>query len=322
MGQIIENKNSVFVSKMNDVLSIFKLNAVCISYNFNKPFVVFGLIMTANGKVSKLKSCAKEIGLIFKAKSIPSFEEDIGSGLIKLIIQIADSETVFYDKMDKSNQGSGELPFLIGRASNGENYWMDIASNPHMLIAGTTGSGKSSFLHVIIANALERKDVELYISDPKSGLEFGKYSNKAKVAVTYDETLSMIRMLHSMMNSIYEGKIKPNKSVIVIVDEVADLIDEDKKNGGELESLIVSLAQKARAAKIFLILATQRPDVKVLNGRIKANFPARVACRVNSVIDSKIILDDKGAENLLGKGDSLVKTSDGKITRVQLAYKA
>ncbi len=202
---------------------------------------------------------------------------------------------------------------------------MDLAQNPHLLISGTTGSGKSTLMHNIIANLLNYNAVDLYLVDPKQ-IEFVDYKNKFKKIVvrnTYDEAVELLSNALDTMEYRYcmmrKGLSADTMTPIVImIDEFADLIMQDK--GETFYTVLCRLAQKCRAAKIHLILATQRPSVNIINGTIKANFPARIACRVASHVDSKVILDASGAENLLGKGDALVRDNDRFLERFQVAY--
>jgi S-DNA-T family DNA segregation ATPase FtsK/SpoIIIE len=204
---------------------------------------------------------------------------------------------------------------------------MDLAQNPHMLIAGTTGSGKSTLVHTIIANIFNYNNVKLILSDPKN-IEFSEYDSKIKhsnleVVYTYDETVAMLDDLLELMESRYRdirAGLDPKSlhSVVFIIDEFADLIMQD--SDGSFYNKLCRLAQKCRSSKIHLIISTQRPSVNIIDGTIKANFPSRIACRVASHIDSKVILDTIGAENLLGKGDALLKDNFRNLERFQVAY--
>jgi S-DNA-T family DNA segregation ATPase FtsK/SpoIIIE len=246
------------------------------------------------------------------------------------------AETIqFEDLYDPNDTPEGILPFLLGEGDDGQKIWMDMACNPHLLVAGATGSGKSIFLHILIANALKRKDVDLMLVDPKFGVEFGKYSNQAEVANNYDDAILFLETLELLMNSRYQRMAKLGVNSIeqrpelftkklLIVDEAADLmlLDSSKRNPnrGLFETKICGIAQKARAAGIYLVLATQRPSVDVITGLIKSNFPARLACQVSTAIDSKVILDCVGAEALLGRGDAILNSPQHNYTRFQVAY--
>jgi len=231
-----------------------------------------------------------------------------------------------------------DIPIPLGVNSKGACDIIDLAECPHLLIAGQTGSGKSEFLHSIMASILMNNwpsDVKLCLIDPKQ-VELARYKNlphnlldRMPLAVSpYHAGLVLQTMLYEMeqrysdmagygvsnfkelrsrMECIYEppGLFR----IIVVIDEFADLIMMNP----HLEGPIIRLAQKARAAGIHLILSTQRPVVKVVTGLIKANIPARVAFRTTSAIDSRVILDEKGAEKLLGAGDLLFRDSSHPI---------
>jgi S-DNA-T family DNA segregation ATPase FtsK/SpoIIIE len=203
---------------------------------------------------------------------------------------------------------------------------MDLAQNPHMIIAGTTGSGKSALLHNIIANMLNYNDCIMYLVDPKN-IEFHEYEERmarnVNVSYTYDETMFVLDSLISTMDERYRLMASGQKAtdfpyILLVVDEFADLIMQDRDN--QFYTKLCRLAQKCRAARISIILATQRPSVNIINGSIKANFPARIACKVASQADSKVVMDGTGAEHLLGKGDALLRDNFRQLERFQVAY--
>lgn len=182
----------------------------------------------------------------------------------------------------------------------------------HLLVAGTTGSGKTVFLHSLIYQLMQ-KELELYLIDGKHGHEFGRYQGDANVVIENDEIVGVIKKVIEDMESRYSNDyLLDSKPIVVVVDEFVDLITQNKI----IEDLFVRLAQKGRSAKIHLILATQRPDSNILKGVLRSNLPSRVALKVQKSTESKIILDETGAENLFGKGDMLF--SDGKeVKRLQ-----
>jgi len=182
----------------------------------------------------------------------------------------------------------------------------------HLLVGGTTGSGKTVFLHSLIYQLIQ-KNIELYLIDGKNGYEFGQYKNNANVVIENDEIVGVIKNIIENMEERYSNSYFLNsKPIIIVVDEFVDLIMQNKI----IEDLFVRLAQKGRGAKIHLILATQRPDSSILKGVLRSNLPSRVALKVQKSTESKIILDETGAEHLFGKGDMLF--SDGKdIKRLQ-----
>jgi S-DNA-T family DNA segregation ATPase FtsK/SpoIIIE len=252
----------------------------------------------------------------------PTIEIDGNSGLVKLEFVLKNVNTIPLRNLKLS---PNPLYCAIGNTVFGEQFNFDLSKQPHTIIAGTTGSGKTSLLKVIISNLLCCKTDynDLVLIDPK-GTEFNQYSKliNCHVVNTYEQTLKMLIDITQIMESRY-NEMRKNinvylKNIVIVIDEYASLHlqDHDKK----LHKQLCFLAQKCRAAKIFIILATQRPSISVIDGNIKANFPARIACKVASAIDSKIILDRVGAEKLLSCGDALCLDSQGNLTRFQSAF--
>lgn len=233
---------------------------------------------------------------------------------------------------------SGQLSFAVGRDVTGEPMFANVAKMPHLLVAGSTGSGKSVAIHSIILSLLYKnspKTLKMIMIDPKR-VELSVYSGIphliAPVVTQSKKSMGVFRWALNEMDRRYElfehagsrdlgsynkknpGGILPY--IVIIVDELADLMST---YGKEVEGSIVRLAQMARATGIHLILSTQRPSVEVVTGLIKANIPARIALQVASQIDSRTILDMSGAEKLLGGGDMLVAAGD-KPKRIQGAF--
>jgi S-DNA-T family DNA segregation ATPase FtsK/SpoIIIE len=265
-------------------------------------------------------------------------------------------ETIYLRELletDTFHRASGRLPLTLGKAVNGDVCVTDLAVMPHLLIAGSTGTGKSVGLNCMISSILFRStpdQVRLILIDPKR-LELGVYediphlltpvvtdpkvaANVLKWAVT--EMERRIRMLASegvrnieQFNNILRAEegatneetgeeLKPLHYIVIVIDELADLM---MVSAHEVEEAITRLAQMARAVGIHLILATQRPSVDVITGLIKANFPARVSYRVAARVDSRTILDSIGAEQLLGRGDMLfLPPGSARLTRIHGAY--
>ena len=243
-----------------------------------------------------------------------------------------------------------ELPVVIGRTIQNENFVFDLAKMPHLLVAGATGQGKSVGLNAIVASLLYRKDpsqMKFVLIDPKT-VEFSLYSKLERhfLAKMESEDEAIVKdpkkavytlnsLCIEMENRLakcgkvgvrniveYNDMVRQRKVeddimpyIVVIIDEFADLIMTAK----EVEQPVMRLAQKARAIGIHLIVATQRPDVKVITGGIKANFPARIAFRVMQMIDSRTIIDQPGANQLIGRGDMLM-SNGGELTRIQCAF--
>ena len=249
---------------------------------------------------------------------------------------------------DEWKKSTDPLTFAVGKDISGRAVVANLAKMPHLLIAGTTGSGKSVMTNTLISSLLYRNapsDMKLIIVDPKQ-VEMAQYQDiphlLTPIITQTDKALSAMKWAVGEMERRYtlmaEEKVKnisdynakvakeqnPEKGgkmpyIVIIIDEMADLM---MMAGKDLEMLIVRIAQKGRAAGIHLVLATQRPEVKVITGLIKANIPGRIAFAVGSRIDSQIMLDQGGAEKLLGKGDMLLLTTEmmGKPRRIQGAW--
>ncbi len=229
------------------------------------------------------------------------------------------------------------LPLLMGVDIKGNPVMADLAKMPHLLIGGTTGSGKSVGLNSFILSLIAAKtpqEVKFVLIDPKR-VEFSVYNNQAylyaPVITETEEAVAMLAYLADEMDNRYnifaenmsknlaEYNMRSDEKlphIICVIDEFADLMAMDKN----VEKDVMRLAQKARAAGIHLVLATQRPSVDVVTGVLKANFPTRLAYKTASSADSRTILDATGAEDLIGRGDSLFLAADGTLRRLHGAY--
>ncbi|MBR1920522.1 MAG: DNA translocase FtsK 4TM domain-containing protein, partial [Kiritimatiellae bacterium] len=256
---------------------------------------------------------------------------------------------------DEWRSSKAELPLLFGKRADGKELVSDLASMPHMLVAGATGQGKSVCLNSLICGLLMTRTPEqlkLIMVDPKC-VEFTPYSAIPHLLVpVITDNRKVVFSLHwavaemekrlklfarARVRNIYDFNHRTTLTqpdmfgadaavsdmpktvpyIVIIIDEAADLIGQC---GKEVNPDIQRITQKARAAGIHLILATQRPDAKIITGAIKANIPGRVAFKTSSSVDSRTILDDTGAENLIGKGDMLFKGKDGLLLRAQGAW--
>ena len=231
----------------------------------------------------------------------------------------------------------GELPICLGVDVGGVPVFADLAKMPHLLVAGTTGSGKSVGLNTFVLSLIARKnpdELKFVMIDPKR-IEFAAYNNQKymlyPVVTENSQAVAALENLVDEMERRYalfeEGFSKNIVSynqtadkklpyIVCVIDEFADLTAADKRTA----ALVQRLAQKARAAGIHLIMATQRPSVDVVTGVLKANFPTRMAYKVATGADSRTILDETGAENLIGRGDALFLAADGNLLRVHGAY--
>lgn len=215
---------------------------------------------------------------------------------------------------------------LIGLDTRGRIVDASLPELPSMAVGASTGAGKTISLHVMIQSlaALHGPhELSLVLIDPK-GLEFDRYAGlphlAAPVAVSHSETLAILESLVELMEDRYhEMRVRGSHQVdhrfVVVIDEWADI--QTSPFGPDAESLLLRLGQKSRAAGIHIILATQRPEAKIVTGALKANFPARLGLATASGVDSKVVLDETGAEKLLGKGDALFRHG-GSTTRLQV----
>lgn len=287
-------------------------------------YVYYDLKLQPRGKVKEIQRYSDEISLALK-KSKPSVKVLHEQGVVRVeFASPREKPLQLFDLFTNDHVPKGGLVCLLGQTVEGKKVWTDLLDNPHCLIAGTTGSGKSTLLHNIIANVFNYNDADLYLVDPKR-IEFSQYEGirNTQVHHTYEEVVdflgNMIDIMEDRYNKLRAGwSAQDLKPILIVIDEFADLAMQDK--GDLFMDRLCRLAQKCRAARISIILATQRPSVNVVNGAIKANFPARIACKVASHVDSKVILDTVGAENLLGKGDALLCDNSRNMERFQVAY--
>lgn len=277
-------------------------------------------------KVNKITSLSDDLALAMKAKSIRILGHIPGKSAVGIEIPNKNRQTVYMKSLITDPEfldSSDPTEVILGRDTENAPIFASIASMPHLLIAGTTGSGKSVCINTIITSILfkaQPEEVRFLMVDPKR-IELSTYNGvphlERPVITDSNEAVTMLKELTAWMDLRYRAFaklgvrdiIEYNKKsekkkpyIIVIIDEMADLMMTSSK---EIETYIIRLAQMSRAVGIHLILATQRPSVNIITGSIKANFPIRISFKVPSKADSKTILDTVGAEKLLGKGDML-----------------
>jgi DNA segregation ATPase FtsK/SpoIIIE, S-DNA-T family len=307
-------------SILTSILQSLKIRAACTSFSDSEIAESYDITLASGGKVADIKRYMNEIQLSLKA-SVANLSLITEQGLLRLDVSKSSRPILDLFRMKHQIPFDNNLNCYIGQSLIGKPVWLDIASAPHVLIAGTTGSGKSTIIHSIIANLLMKGDVGIYLFDPKE-IELAAYIDCDRVLLSteYKDITMLFEMALTEMNRRYaeikDGKLE-HPYLVLIVDEFADILSQDVDR--RFYNALQLLAQKSRAANIHIILATQRPSVNVLDGSIKANFPTRIACRVASGHDSRVILDELGAERLFGKGDAILK-ENGRITRFQAAY--
>lgn len=318
----MKGNNMSNIEKLNETFSGYKIKAVCTNYEETNNYGLFSITMNPGCKLSKLESISEEIQICLGLHSLPTFIPYPDLGIVKMIVAIK-SDSITLDSL-LENQDLKGLDVVFGVDHTGKTLIVNLQDLPHMIVAGTTGSGKSCWLHNIILNFVKtnRKNVDLLLFDPKLvefKTKYPNYPGFLSVDYTYEDTIRRFKFVRSIMEKRFAELAKfgarniddynnmaskKMNYVVCIVDEIADLMLKDKKTK-EFETLICEIAAKSRASGIHLILATQRPSVNVISGTIKANFQSRVSFKVSSAIDSRVVLDKNGAENLLSRGDAI-----------------
>jgi len=351
--EIIRNKNKIVETLANYKIQIDKIKATV------GPTITLYEIVPAPGiRISKIKNLEDDIALSLAALGIRIIAPIPGKGTIGIEVPNENKETVSMRSVlgSKAFRDSGyELPLGLGKTISNESFVVELSKMPHLLVAGATGQGKSVGLNAIISSLLYKKhpsQLKFVMVDPKK-VELTLYTkihnhylakmpdieepivteNKDiiktlnSLCVEMDNRYNLLKAAHVRNLKEYNKKfikkrLNPEKGhrflpyIVVIIDEFADLI---MTAGKEVEGPIARLAQLARAIGIHLIIATQRPTTNIITGVIKANFPARMAFRVTSMVDSRTILDSPGANQLVGRGDMLISTGSD-LTRVQCAF--
>ena len=351
--ELEENKNRIVETLRN-----YKIEIAQIKATVGPSVTLYEIVPEAGIRISKIKSLEDDIALSLSALGIRIIAPIPGKGTIGIEVPNKNPTMVSMKSVigsAKFQEAEMELPIALGKTISNETFVVDLAKMPHLLMAGATGQGKSVGLNAVLTSLLYKKhpaEVKFVLVDPKK-VEltlFNKIERHylAKLPDTEDAIITDNTKVINTLNSLcvemdnrytllkdamvrnikeYNDKFKARKLnpenghrflpyIVLVVDEFADLI---MTAGKEVETPIARLAQLARAIGIHLIIATQRPSVNVITGIIKANFPARIAFRVTSKIDSRTILDTQGADQLIGRGDMLY-TNGNDVVRVQCAF--
>lgn len=351
--ELEKNKNRIV-----EVLGHYKIEIAKIKATVGPTVTLYEIVPAPGIRISKIKNLSDDIALSLAAHGIRIIAPIPGKGTIGIEVPNAKPDMVAMRTViasEKFQNSDMELPVVLGKTISNETYIFDLAKAPHLLMAGATGQGKSVGLNAILVSILYKKhpsQVKFVMVDPKK-VELTLYNKierhfLAKLPDTDEAIITDTAKVVNTMNSLciemdqrYEllknaqvrnlkeynakfvsRKLNPENGhkylpyIVVVIDEFADLI---MTAGKEIEHPIARLAQLARAIGIHLIVATQRPSVNVITGMIKANFPARVAFKVSSSIDSKTILDSPGANQLIGRGDMLISFGN-ELTRLQCAF--
>ena len=351
--ELEENKNRIV-----DTLRNYKIEIAQIKATVGPSVTLYEIVPEAGIRISKIKSLEDDIALSLSALGIRIIAPIPGKGTIGIEVPNKNPTMVSMKSVigsAKFQEAEMELPIALGKTISNETFVVDLAKMPHLLMAGATGQGKSVGLNAVLTSLLYKKhpaEVKFVLVDPKKveltlfnkierhylaklpDVEDAIITDNAKVVNTLNSLCvemdnrysllkdAMVRNIKEYNDKFKSRKLNPENGhrflpyIILVVDEFADLI---MTAGKEVEVPIARLAQLARAIGIHLIIATQRPSVNVITGLIKANFPARIAFRVTSKIDSRTILDTQGADQLIGRGD-LLYTNGNDVVRVQCAF--
>jgi S-DNA-T family DNA segregation ATPase FtsK/SpoIIIE len=351
--ELEENKNRIV-----ETLNHYKIEIAKIKASIGPTVTLYEIIPAPGVRISKIKNLEDDIALSLSALGIRIIAPIPGKGTIGIEVPNSKPDVVSMRSLiasEKFQNADMELPVVLGKTISNENFVADLAKMPHLLMAGATGQGKSVGLNAILVSLLYKKhpaEIKFVLVDPKkveltlfNKIErhfLAKLPNEADAIIT--DVQKVVKTLTSLcieMDARYEllktagcrnikeynakfiaRRLNPENGhkylpyIVLVVDEFADLI---MTAGREVETPIARLAQLARAIGIHLIIATQRPSVNIITGTIKANFPARIAFRVTSKIDSRTILDTGGAEQLIGRGDMLYSTGNDLI-RLQCGF--
>jgi len=347
------NKNQIVDTLKNYDIAIQRISATV-----GPTVTLYEIVPAAGVRISRIKNLEDDIALSLAALGIRIIAPIPGKGTIGIEVPNVKKTIVSMKALlssEKFQHNHFSLPIAIGKKIDNENFIVDLAAMPHLLMAGATGQGKSVGLNAILVSLLYKKhpsQLKFVLVDPKK-VELSIYKTiekhfLAKLPGEEDAIITDTKKVVNTLNALciemdnrydllkeastrnireynekfIQRKLNPEKGhqylpfIVLVVDEFADLI---MTAGKEVEMPIARLAQLARAVGIHLIIATQRPSVNIITGTIKANFPARIAFKVSSKIDSRTILDVGGAEQLIGRGDMLV-SYNGEITRLQCAF--
>jgi S-DNA-T family DNA segregation ATPase FtsK/SpoIIIE len=351
--ELEENKN-----KIVNTLKNYKIGIAQIKATIGPTVTLYEIVPEAGVRISKIKNLEDDIALSLAALGIRIIAPIPGKGTNGIEVPNKNATIVSMRSViasTKFQKAEMELPIAFGKTISNETFVVDLAKMPHMLMAGATGQGKSVGLNAVLTSLLYKKhpaEVKFVLVDPKKveltlfnkierhylaklpDSEDAIITDNTKVIHTLNSLciemdnryellkLAMVRNIKEYNVKFKARKLNPNDGhmflpyIVLVIDEFADLI---MTAGKEVETPVARLAQLARAIGIHLIIATQRPSVNVITGIIKANFPARIAFRVTSKIDSRTILDAAGADQLIGRGDMLY-TQGNDVTRIQCAF--
>lgn len=356
--QVDMDEQNANKTKIINTLLNYGIEITSIKATVGPTITLYEIVPKAGVRISKIKNLEDDIALSLSALGIRIIAPMPGQGTVGIEVPNRDPQTVSMQSViasKKFQEFKGALPVAIGKTITNETFVFDLAKLPHLLVAGATGQGKSVGLNAIITSLLYKKhpaEMKMVLVDPKM-VEFSIYSaiekhylaklpGEEKAIITdvskVTQTLTSLTiemddryqlLMKAGVRNIIEynelfrkRRLSPKNGhkflpyIVIVIDEFGDLI---MTAGKEIEMPIARIAQKARAVGMHLIIATQRPTTNIITGTIKANFPARMAFRVMSQIDSRTILDTTGANQLIGRGD-LLFSQGSDLVRIQCAF--
>jgi S-DNA-T family DNA segregation ATPase FtsK/SpoIIIE len=356
--QVDREEQTANQKRIRQTLENFGISIASIKATVGPTITLYEVVPDAGVRISKIRNLEDDIALNLAALGIRIIAPMPGKGTIGIEVPNKDPQVVSMQSVigsRKFQECTYELPVALGKTITNEIFMFDLCKMPHLLVAGATGQGKSVGLNAIITSLLYKKhpsELKFVLVDPKM-VEFSIYADierhylaklpdmEKPIITDFTKVIQTLNSLCKEMDDRYDllmkahtrnikeyndkfvkRRLNPHKGhkympyIVVIIDEFGDLI---MTAGKEIELPIARIAQKARAIGIHMIIATQRPSTNIITGTIKANFPARVAFRVSSMIDSRTILDSPGANQLIGRGD-LLFSQGSEMIRVQCAF--
>lgn len=347
---VTEEECNENIEKLERVLEDFKINAKVKAVQVGPAVTRYELSMPQGVSVKKVQFHIDDIAMALASNGSIRIEAPIpGKNAVGIEVPNRNVMGVSLREMIESvdfQKRLNPMSFVLGKDINGSIQFCNLDKMPHLLVAGSTGSGKSVCLNTMIISMLYKsspEDVRLILIDPKT-VEFSTYANlphllTPEIITTKEQTINALNWAikemeyrygllqrnqvvnikeYNSLDIVKNGEVEKLPYIVIVIDELGDLMIEAKR---EMEERIMKLAQKSRAAGIHLVIATQRPSVDVITGTIKANLPSRIAFALTNFADSKTVIDMGGAEKLLGKGDMLFKPSDlPEPRRVQGAF--
>lgn len=335
---MVKSKKQIII----DTLRSFNAEVDTIQEHEGNTLTLYEIKPSPGTRVTRIRNLKDEIAAALGAPSV-RIVAPLPNGLIGIEVPNTERKIITADEMLSSLEycnSDAELPLALGQTVGGDAFVADLASMPHLLVAGATGQGKSVALNMMLLSLLQKKTPEqlrLILIDPKQ-VELSTYAPLANsyleggIVTSPEGAQDILGQMCNLMDARYDilnasgvrniqeyNALSDNIVMpyyVVIIDEYGDLI---MQSGREMERLICRLAQKARAVGIHLIVSTQRPSATIVTGNIKANFPTRIALRTTTGTDSRVIIDQTGAEKLTGKGDMLY-FGGASVTRLQCAY--